>query len=86
MDREAIHKILQKRSSIARERHQEAAVRLKEILADYPSTIPHPDGTTRIQDAADFYRRTIDKLWVAQSQMVAFLVHDVTPNDLEHLE
>jgi hypothetical protein len=42
MDREAILKVLQKRASVARERHQEAAVRFKEILADYPSAIPTP--------------------------------------------
>lgn len=86
MKRDAILRILQKRTSVARERHQEAALRFKEILADYPSALPPPDGTTLIHNAAECYRRTIEELWGAQSQLVAFLVHDITPDDLEHLE
>jgi hypothetical protein len=86
MDRDAILEILEKRSSIARQRQQQAAMRFKEILADYPSSIPHPDGTTRIQDAADCYRRAIEELWAAQSQVIAFLVYQVAPDDLECLE
>jgi hypothetical protein len=83
MDREAILKILEKRTSVARERHQQAAIRFKEILQDYPSAIPQPDGTTLVQRAAQSYRRAVQELWTAQSQMVAFLVDQVIPDDLE---
>jgi hypothetical protein len=86
IDREAILKILEKRTSVARQRQQEAAIRFKEILAEYPSSIPHPDGITRIQDAADSYRLAIEELRVTQSQMVVLLVHHVSPDDLEHLD
>ena len=86
MDREAILETLAKRTSIARQRQQQAAMRFKEILAEYPSSIPHPEGTIRIQNAADSYRRAIEEIWVAENQMVAFLVHRVTPDDLEHLD
>jgi hypothetical protein len=86
MDRKAILEILEKRTSVARQRQQRAAMRFKEILADYPSAIPQPDSATRIQDAADCYRRAIEELWAAQSQMVTFLLHHVAPDDLEHLE
>jgi hypothetical protein len=58
-------------------------MRFKEILEDYPSATPQPDGTTLIQRAAQSYRRAIQELWTAQSQMVAFLVDQVIPDDLE---
>jgi hypothetical protein len=83
MDREAILKILEKRTSVARERHQQAAMHFKEVLEDYPSAIPQPDGTARIQRASQGYPRAIQGLWAAQSQMVAFLVDQVVPDDLE---
>jgi hypothetical protein len=82
MDREAILKILEKRASVARERHQQAAMRFKELLED-PSAIPEPDGAEGVQRATQSYRRAIQELWAAQSQMVAFLVDQVIPDDLE---
>jgi hypothetical protein len=86
MDREEILRTLATRTSGARQRQQLAALRFKEILADYPSSIPHPDGTTRIKNAADSYRRAMEEVRMAESQMVAFLVDDVSRDDLEHWE
>jgi hypothetical protein len=83
MDREAILKILENRTSVARERQQQAAKRFKEILEDCPSATPQPDGTTLIQRAAQSYRRATHELWAAQSQIVAFLLDQIIPDDLE---
>ena len=83
MDREDILEILEKRTSVARERHQQAAMRFKEILKDYLGTIPQPDRTTLFQHAAQTYRRAIQELSAAQNQMVAFLLDEAIPDDLE---
>jgi hypothetical protein len=81
--REEILKKLMTRTSGRQERLQQAAMRFKEVAADVPSAIPNPDGTTRIQGAAQNYRRAVRDFSLAQSQMVAFLLHDIIPDDLE---
>ncbi len=83
MHRETVLKILRERVSAAQERNNEAAARFNEISADYATSIPFPDGVSRIRDAARRYRRAIQELTDAQQQMAEFLLSGVIPEDLK---
>jgi len=84
MHREAVLKILGERVSAAQDRNNEPAARFNKVTADYPNAIPHPDGVTRVRDAAQRYRRAMKELTAAHQQMAEFLLNGVIPEDLEN--
>jgi len=81
MDRESVLKILKERLSAAQQRNLEASSRFNQIVSDVPSGFPFPDSVTRVEDAAQSYRKSMRELRDAQEQMAKFLLHGVLPDD-----
>jgi len=81
MDRESVLKILKVRLSAAQQRNLEASARFNSMVAEVPSSVPFPDSVTRVEDAAQSYRKATRELRDAQGQMTKFLLSGVVPDD-----
>jgi len=66
--------------------YSRATKEFNDIIHEVPSGLPHPDGAVRIAQAGRESRRTLDLYSTALHRYSEFVLHGVTPKDLEEPE
>ena len=62
---------------------QKESTRFREVMADLPSGLPHPDGSLRVQQTSAAYRKAAADLEFALKRHHAFFVRRIVPDDLQ---
>ncbi len=84
LNRDQIERILRDETEKAKEVYHRAHADFKEIAANIPSGLPHPDGTDRIINAGKAYRFTMNAYDQTLREYNTFILTGQIPERLKH--
>jgi hypothetical protein len=74
--------VLRAELELASDRHDKARLEFWRVSADIPSGLPHPDGTGRIQSAAQAHMEAMKAHYVALKRWNEYAINGMVPEDM----